>query len=87
MQKDQSQHLEKDISDETYAIKSTILEEYATCKTHFKSLLSLEPKIESGLQIDRDLGRTFPKNPFFKQGEKGFIKLRNVLRAFACYDT
>ena len=69
------------------AFKQTILEEYETCKTHYKSLTKLEPKLESGLQIDRDLGRTFPKNPYFRPGEKGYKKLRNVLRAFACYDT
>lgn len=54
------------LSDETAAMKSAILEEYATCKIHFKSLTSLQPKHESSLQIERDLGRTFPKNPFFK---------------------
>lgn len=46
----------------------------------------MQPKTESVLQIDRDLCRTFPKNDFFKQGERGHRKLRKVLRAFACYD-
>ena len=45
-----------------------------------------DPKPESATQIERDLGRTFPKNEFFQVKKKGYIKLRNVLRAFACYD-
>ena len=45
------------------------------------------PKQESVLQIDRDLNRTFPKNPFFSTvGDRGQRKLRKVLRAFSCYD-
>lgn len=49
--------------------------------------MSLDPSPESATQIERDLGRTFPINKYFKTGEKGQVKLRNVLRAFACYDT
>mgnify|MGYP002635520438 CR=1 FL=1 len=47
----------------------------------------LDPKEESALQIERDLGRTFPKNEYFHKGKPGFKKLRKVLRAFSCYDT
>ena len=68
-------------------MKQTISSEYKKCKNHFNSLKGLEPKTESAQQIERDLGRTFPKNEFFKEGNTGFLKLRNVLRAFACYDT
>jgi hypothetical protein len=68
-------------------IKQTIQEEYKKCKIHFKSLNKLDPSPESATQIERDLGRTFPINPYFKIGENGYVKLRNVLRAFACYDT
>lgn len=42
-----------------------ILDEYDKCKKHYKSLKKLKPKQESALQIERDLGRTFPKNQFF----------------------
>jgi hypothetical protein len=42
--------------------------EYAKCKAQYKSLLMLQPQTESALQIERDLGRTFPKNAFFQQG-------------------
>jgi len=42
-----------------------ILEEYSKNKVYFKRLISLDPKEESALQIERDLGRTFPKNVFF----------------------
>lgn len=38
------------------------------------------------MQIERDLGRTFPKNKYFNPGQPGHKKLRNVLRAFSCYD-
>jgi len=39
-------------------------------------LKDLEPKTESASQIERDLGRTFPKNEFFKVKNTGFLKLR-----------
>ena len=68
-------------------MRLTIVSEYKKCKNHFKSLKGLEPKEESAQQIERDLNRTFPKNQFFKVNNKGYLKLRNVLRAFACYDS
>ena len=37
-------------------------------------------------QIERDISRTFPRNSYFQQGQKGKHKLRRVLRAFSCYD-
>ena len=67
-------------------VSQIILTEYEKCKKHYKSLKKLEPKQDAALQIDRDLGRTFPKNTFFNQGQPGYKKLRNVLRAFSCYD-
>ena len=63
-----------------------IMEEFQKCENHFKSLKSLDPEPESATQIERDLGRTFPLNPHFKAGQPGYESLRNVLRAFACYD-
>lgn len=47
---------------EKVEVTQIILSEYEKCKKHYKSLKKLEPKLESALQIDRDLGRTFPKN-------------------------
>ena len=57
-------------------VKKTILDEYTKCASHFESLKDLEPKTESASQIERDLGRTFPKNEFFKVKNTGFLKLR-----------
>jgi hypothetical protein len=34
----------------------------------------------------RDLSRTFPNHPYYKEGSKGVEKLRKVLIAFANYD-
>jgi hypothetical protein len=48
--------------DEVEVMRETILSEYKKCKNHFNSLKGLEPKEESAQQIERDLGRTFPKN-------------------------
>lgn len=42
------------------------------------------PSEDSSVQIDRDVGRTFPLNSFFRSGNKGYKKLRKVLRAFSC---
>lgn len=67
-------------------VSKIILEEYEHSKTYYKNMKELEPKQESVLQIERDLNRTFPKNAYFKTGQKGFKRLRKVLRAFACYD-
>ena len=46
----------------------------------------MEPRNESALQIERDLGRTYPRNPYFKRDTEGFLKLRRVLRAYAAYE-
>ena len=70
----------------SHNIKQTILEEYQKCDNHFNSLKGLDPAPESATQIDRDLGRTFPMNEYFKAGNGGQESLKNVLRAFACYD-
>ena len=70
----------------TFSPQQLIIEEYKKCKKHYKSLRQLEPKPESACQIERDLGRTFPKNDFFKVGNRGNRKLRKVLRAFSSYD-
>jgi hypothetical protein len=68
-------------------VQDVILEEYMKCKKAYRSLKDLKPKrIESEIQIDRDLSRTFPKNDYFKPGSRGHQKLQKVLRAFACYD-
>lgn len=62
------------------------MEEYQKCENHFNSLKGLDPAPESATQIERDLGRTFPMNEYFKAGNPGQESLKNVLRAFACYD-
>lgn len=67
-------------------VSIVINEEYQKCKVHYKSLKKLQPKQETITQIERDLSRTFPKNEFFEDGNKGQKKLRKVLRAFSCYD-
>lgn len=46
----------------------------------------MEPHIDSAIQVEKDLNRTFPTNPYFKENQKGFKRLRKVLRAFSCYD-
>lgn len=68
-----------------YDASELINEEYEKCKKHYRSLKKLEPRHETVVQIERDLKRTFPKNEFFKSS-RGQKKLRNVLRAFSCYD-
>lgn len=67
-------------------MKQTISEEYQKLKNHYKSLKLMEPSQESKVQIERDLGRTFPKHEYFQSGSKGIKQLRSVLKAFACYD-
>ena len=62
------------------------MDEYDKCKRHYDSLKLMDPEPESATQIERDLGRTFPVNEYFMSGAKGYTRLRNVLRAFACYD-
>ena len=42
------------------------MEEFQKCDNHFQSLKGLDPEPISATQIERDLGRTFPLNPFFK---------------------
>lgn len=48
-------------------MRQTILEEYEKCKNHYQSLRLMEPEAKSATQIERDLGRTFPLNPYFQQ--------------------
>ena len=40
------------------------------------------------MQIERDLGRTFPRHPFFREqdGGRGHAKLKKVLIAFCNYE-
>lgn len=63
-----------------------VKDEYLRCKKTFKKLLEMEPQLESAIQIEKDLNRTFPTNIYFKENQKGFLRLRKVLRAFSCYD-
>ena len=37
-------------------------------------------------QIEKDLGRTYPRNPFFKGETPGIQKLRRILTAYASYE-
>lgn len=54
-------------------------------KLEYKRLLSLEADHSSTMQIERDLGRTFPRHPYFRKqdGGKGHAKLGRVLIAFS----
>jgi hypothetical protein len=68
-------------------VRDVILQQYDRNLESFKNICLLEPKPESQQQIDKDLGRTFPRHEFFMDRQRGYQQLRNVLRAFACYDT
>ena len=48
----------------------------------------MPPDEDSLAQIERDLGRTFPRHPYFmsKVGGRGHQKLRRVLIAFSNYE-
>ncbi len=46
----------------------------------------MQPKEESGLQIEKDLERTFCHNSDFRNNGPGVRKMRTVLRAYSCYD-
>ena len=68
-------------------LEDVILDEYHKCKKVYRNLKLLKPKrLETQIQIDRDLSRTFPKNDYFKGSGGGQKKLSKVLTAFACYD-
>ena len=56
-------------------------------KQTYKSLLKEAPESDAVQQIERDLGRTFPRDPYFmeKAGGKGSRKLKRVLTAFSIY--
>ena len=61
---------------------------YAKLKETYKSLAAMPPDQNSLAQIERDLGRTFPKHHYFMRsiGGRGHEKLRRVLIAFANYE-
>ena len=49
----------------------------------------MEANHDAMSQIERDLGRTFPRNPYFmkEMGGNGHEKLRRVLTAFSVYES
>ena len=57
-------------------------------KATYKSLTEIQPDAESLDQIDRDLGRTFPRHHYFVKsiGGRGHQKMRRVLIAFSNYE-
>ena len=61
---------------------------YADLKQKYKDLIAMEANHDALSQIDRDLGRTFPRNPYFMKeaGGNGHRKLRRVLTAFSVYE-
>jgi len=70
----------------------TIAEEtgnkYSKMKTMYKNLATMQPDEDSLAQIERDLGRTFPRHHYFMKsiGGRGHEKLRRVLIAFSNYE-
>ena len=52
-------------------VSEIINEEYTKCRKHYQCLKKLQPRQETQTQIERDLKRTFPKNAFFQNGQKG----------------
>ena len=64
-----------------------VQEEYEQLKLKYNQIKDLEPAHESSLQIERDLRRTYPRNPYFKRDTEGFLKLRRILRAYAAYES
>ena len=61
---------------------------YSKMKATYKGLTLIPPDEDSLAQIDRDIGRTFPRHHYFmkKVGGRGHEKLRRVLIAFSNYE-
>ena len=61
---------------------------YAKLKETYKSLVQMQPDEDSMAQIERDLGRTFPRHHYFMKevGGRGHEKLKRVLIAFSNYE-
>ena len=66
-----------------------VLANYAELKKKYKQLCAKEANHDAMSQIERDLGRTFPRNPYFmkEMGGNGHEKLRRVLTAFSVYES
>lgn len=69
--------------------KKTIILKEKEAKSQYDIIFKMEcydkEEDENRKQIDKDVGRTFPKYEFFKSDE-GKLKLTNVLIAFSKYD-
>jgi len=61
---------------------------YSKMKEIYKNLSMIQPDEDSFAQIERDLGRTFPRHHYFMKqiGGRGHEKLRRVLTAFSNYE-
>ena len=61
---------------------------YSKMKATYKSLAEMQPDEDSLAQIERDVGRTFPRHHYFMKsiGGRGHEKLRRVLTAFSNYE-
>jgi Rab-GTPase-TBC domain len=60
--------------------QETLTEKY----TELASLDCIDPQVLS--QIDKDVPRTFPKVPFFREQNEGPLQLSRLLKAFANFD-
>lgn len=71
------------------SLGDNIDETYAALKAEYKRLGSLEVDNSSLMQIERDLGRTFPRHPYFRKQDgvgKGHERLKRVLIAFSNFE-
>ena len=70
------------------SLSSNTDQRYQKMKAAYKDLTLLQPDDDSLAQIERDLGRTFPRHHYFMKsiGGRGHEKLRRVLIAFSNYE-
>ena len=72
----------------SHSLKQNTENKYSKMKEIYKNLAELKPDEDSLAQIERDIGRTFPRHHYFMQSieGRGHEKLRRVLIAFSNYE-